>query len=308
MKQYGIGYKGSKSAIADEIIAHLPAGNRLVDLFGGGFAISHCALLSGKWKHILYNDIDPLLPELIRNAISGNYSYERFIPEFISREQFFEKKDTDGYIKFCWSFSNDGKTYLFGKDVEQIKKSGHEWVFHNTPIPGFEDIKCDLPCTPQYFSKRRKALNRYAKEQKGERLELQHIVHLERLERLEQLQRLPQLERLELCCMDYKEYEYHEGDVVYCDIPYQNCTDGKNDDYNENFDHGAFYQWAISRPYPVYFSSYSLGVLSGKEIKELHYRQRTILLSGEKRCIASAMNLNHRRNTIKDIYLQGWID
>lgn len=259
MKQYGIGYQGSKSAIAEEIIAHLPAGNRLVDLFGGGFAISHCALLSGKWKHILYNDIDPLLPELIRNAISGNYSYERFIPEFISRERFFEKKDTDGYIKICWSFSNDGKTYLFGKDVEPIKKSGHEWVFHNTPIPGFEDIKCDLPCAPQYFSKRRKALNRYAKEQKWKRLELQHLEQLERLQHLERLDQLQQLERLQLYCMDYKEYEYQEGDVVYCDIPYQNCTDGKNNDYNENFDHGAFYQWAISRPYPVYFSSYSLG-------------------------------------------------
>ena len=42
MKQYGIGYQGSKSAIAEEIIAHLPAGNRLVDLFGGG--ICHISL------------------------------------------------------------------------------------------------------------------------------------------------------------------------------------------------------------------------------------------------------------------------
>lgn len=48
--RYGIGYQGSKNGIAEQIIAHLPAGRRLVDLFGGGFAISHCALLSGKWE------------------------------------------------------------------------------------------------------------------------------------------------------------------------------------------------------------------------------------------------------------------
>ena len=50
LMRYGIGYQGSKNGIAEQIIAHLPAGRRLVDLFGGGFAISHCALLSGKWE------------------------------------------------------------------------------------------------------------------------------------------------------------------------------------------------------------------------------------------------------------------
>lgn len=33
---YGIGYKGSKNKIAEEILEQLPSGNRLVDLFGGG--------------------------------------------------------------------------------------------------------------------------------------------------------------------------------------------------------------------------------------------------------------------------------
>lgn len=144
--------------------------------------------------------------------------------------------------------------------------------FTTRRYPYLKIEKCDLPCAPQYFSKRRKALSRYVKEQKGERLELQH---LERLQRLQRLQHLEHLEHLELYCMDYKEYEYQEGDVVYCDIPYQNCTDGKNDDYNENFDHGAFYQWAISRPYPVYFSSYSLG---------------GIVWEGDKRITLSATN------------------
>lgn len=56
MKQYGIGYQGSKSAIAEEIIAHLPAGNRLVDLFGGDlpYLIAHCFPVNG---NIFYTTI-----------------------------------------------------------------------------------------------------------------------------------------------------------------------------------------------------------------------------------------------------------
>ena len=101
MARYGIGYQGSKNGIADEIIAHLPAGRRLVDLFGGGFAISHCALLSGKWEYILYNDINPLLPKLILDAIHGKYNHEHFIPEWIDRETFHRMKDADGSPVFA---------------------------------------------------------------------------------------------------------------------------------------------------------------------------------------------------------------
>ena len=45
---YGVPYQGNKSRIADIIINILPKGKRLVDLFGGGGAITHCALLSNK--------------------------------------------------------------------------------------------------------------------------------------------------------------------------------------------------------------------------------------------------------------------
>ena len=57
---YGVPYMGSKNRIAKDIIDLLPSGNRLVDLFAGGCAITHCALLSGKWSRILNNDKLPL--------------------------------------------------------------------------------------------------------------------------------------------------------------------------------------------------------------------------------------------------------
>ena len=56
---YGIPYQGSKNKIAKDIINFLPSGKRLVDLFGGGMAITHCAMLSDKWGNFLYNDFTP---------------------------------------------------------------------------------------------------------------------------------------------------------------------------------------------------------------------------------------------------------
>lgn len=55
--RYGVPYRGSKNKIAQWVISNLPAGDTLVDLFAGGCAVTHAALLSGKWNHIVANDI-----------------------------------------------------------------------------------------------------------------------------------------------------------------------------------------------------------------------------------------------------------
>ena len=56
---YGFPYMGSKSKIADWVIDQLPSGKRLVDLFGGGGAITHCAVESKKWQQVVYNELNP---------------------------------------------------------------------------------------------------------------------------------------------------------------------------------------------------------------------------------------------------------
>ena len=122
MKKYGIVYQGSKTRIADDIIQILPQGKRFVDLFGGGFAMSHCALLSGKYQSVLYNEIEPLLLNLIRDAINGKY---RDNTEWISREDFAKRKDTDGFVKYIWSFGCSGDSYLYSHQIEPWKKSLH---------------------------------------------------------------------------------------------------------------------------------------------------------------------------------------
>lgn len=53
--------------------------------------------------------------------------------------------------------------------------------------------------------------------------------------------------------MSYEDYEFREGDVVYCDPPYQ----GTSAAYNKGFDNYKFWEWVRTRNYPVYVSEYS---------------------------------------------------
>ena len=242
MAKYGIPYMGSKDKIADDILSVLPGGKRFVDLFGGGFAMSHAALLSGKYEQVFYNEINPLLPKLIKDTLAGKYANER---RWISREDFSRLKDVDGYVRCIWSFGNQGDTYLFGKDKEHIKKLGHDFVCFGKEIPGVPNIaETDMRV-------RRLYLQRYIKNNTGERYELQQ---LEQLEQLERLQRLQRLQRLEINCGSYLDYKYQKGDIVYCDPPYEDTAKYDNDGFN----HKQFYDWVASREYPVYFSSYEI--------------------------------------------------
>ena len=71
---------------------------------------------------------------------------------------------------------------------------------------------------------------------------------------LEQLERLERLERLEFghgC--SYLDYEYQDGDVVYCDPPYVGTAE-----YVDKFDYDKFFDWVATRKYDVYFSNYPL--------------------------------------------------
>ena len=75
--RYGIPYKGSKNSIAEWVIAELPRAETFVDLFMGGGAITHCAMLSGKYKNFIINDIDARMPQFFLDCIDGKYTTEK---------------------------------------------------------------------------------------------------------------------------------------------------------------------------------------------------------------------------------------
>ena len=51
--RFGVPYQGSKNQIARWVIDNLPEDEILVDLFAGGCAVTHAAMLSGKWDRIV---------------------------------------------------------------------------------------------------------------------------------------------------------------------------------------------------------------------------------------------------------------
>lgn len=67
--------------------------------------------------------------------------------------------------------------------------------------------------------------------------------------------------------MSYEAYKYEPGDVVYCDVPYEQLGKAKCDDYGVDFDSLAFYKWVKEQPYQVFFSSYEISDDSFYKVK-----------------------------------------
>ena len=124
--KYGLPYKGSKNKLAERIVHLLPKRKNLVDLFCGGCAVSHAALLMKKYEHIYINDVNWMCPTLFMDALAGKYNNET---RWISREDFFRLKDTDPYVAVVWSFGNNMRDYLYSKEIEPLKKAIHYAMF-----------------------------------------------------------------------------------------------------------------------------------------------------------------------------------
>lgn len=124
--KYGLPYKGSKNKLAERIVRLLPRRTNLVDLFCGGCAVSHAALLMGKFKHIYINDINWMCPTLFMDALQGKYANDT---RWISRDDFFRLRDTDPYVAMVWSFGNNMRDYLYSREIEPLKKAIHYALF-----------------------------------------------------------------------------------------------------------------------------------------------------------------------------------
>ena len=116
IKRYGVPYMGSKNDIAEQIIEIVPQARNFYDLFAGGCAVTHAAMLSGKFRNIIANDLQGMGVQLFIDSIAGKYANET---RWISRDDFVSKKDTDPYIALCWSFGNDMQTYMYSVEIEE---------------------------------------------------------------------------------------------------------------------------------------------------------------------------------------------
>ena len=292
---FGIPYKGSKNLLAQRILDCIPSASVFVDLFCGGCAVSHAALLSGRFARVVVNDIEGDVSRLFVAAVNGQYKGES---RWISREDFFRLKESDPYVRYCWSFGNNGRDYIYSEAVEPYKRALHYAVV-------FGDFAALRRLCPLVSDAAEKALAGLA-SRKARRIEvgrvivrrlkqvgkpedlknnplfgqirlrdggvvrkesLERLQSLERLERLESLESLESLERLQsleslerpqsLECleMDYRDVQLPDGCVVYCDPPYAG-TDGYGLQKSA-FDQEAFWNWARKCERLLFISEYS---------------------------------------------------
>lgn len=120
-KTFGLPYMGSKNASAENIVSMLPRGKRLLDLFGGGASVTHSALVSGKFKHVVYNDIDPLMVDMLHRLKDEPLPPLRFV----DRVEFKERYTVDPMVFFCWKFPSASSDYIFSRGTEKL----HELIF-----------------------------------------------------------------------------------------------------------------------------------------------------------------------------------
>ena len=279
---YGLPYQGSKNRIAKRLVEALPAAPVLYDVFCGGCAVTHAAMLSGKYRHFVVNDRRGWLPDAFRKAINGGYAHE---VRWISREDFERLKSTDAYAAMCFSFGNDCRSYMYARGLEPYKRALHYAIFWRdfapwrelcpetadtlaaglAPIEGRKQrrvqagkfivgsLKAQLAAgtlTPDILQK---PIYRQIKDTPHR---LQCLQSLESLERLQSLESLP--DTLTVYSMDYREMRFDEPGIIYCDPPYKDTADKSKDYADTSFDAEAFYSWCERQALPVYISEYQM--------------------------------------------------
>ena len=162
-------------------------------------------------------------------AINNEFKDE---DRWISREEFHRLKDIDPYVAICYSFNYNMKVYAYSPEMEVFKKALYYKMVFNDDSYMTDEVLHWIQTDERDMRKPQnlRALNRIKEIGKDD------------------------LSNITVHCGDYRDYNYREGDIVYCDIPYEGTDCRKY----KGFDNKEFYEWVASRPYQVFFSSYEI--------------------------------------------------
>ena len=275
---YGISYKGSKNKLAERLINLFPKADNFYDLFCGGCAVAHAALLSHKYKTVHINDIEPKVVDLFIRATRGEFKNET---RWISHKEFDRLKSSDYLVACLFSFGNDFQWYLYSKDIEPMKKAAHYAILFGDFSYFREwnkEISDEVESALKSISlserqKRRLTLCRIVKKYTCKsKIQIQNLERLERLQNLERLERLQNLENLESyinsSSQDYSEIKIKPNSVIYCDIPYE----ATKTYFKQKFDYSRFYDWCCKQTEPLFISSYNISDPRFKCVSEFEHR------------------------------------
>ena len=334
MPSYGLPYTGSKNRLAEKIIRHLPEADTLVDVFFGGGAVTHCAMVHGKFKNYIANDIRTT-PQFFKDCIEGKYSNDL---RWISSDDFAKSSRDDWFVRLIWSFSNNCNCYLYGKNTEEYKKAFHYAIcFDDCSL--LVELYCDFVCKKvkehlesipvESWNDRRLATMRAVKEliasrpneitrnnfgcstDTGGNLQ-QHLERVYRIDNLIREARIQNLERLNrtpdlnvstnnLHCYNL---DYHlltdiipDNSVVYLDPPYKGTFD-----YSENTSGGCMLNTGRFNTEEFLDWAYEIGKRYPTFISEYHIDDDRFVLVDEWARFCSASGAGKRRHTSEKLY------
>lgn len=193
---YGLPYMGSKSRICDWLMDHLPPADTFIDLFAGGCAVTHAAMISGKYQHVIANDVCGDVLQLFHRAVADGLTPEDWRP--VSREEFILHASHDPLIRLVWSFGNKGESYIYGRDIEELKLLAHSLIVSRTikeRYASFQQFCCGL------------------KKLKESYLDLPSISRLARIQSLQSLARIQSL--LQISIGSYDACQYLPPPVIF---------------------------------------------------------------------------------------------
>lgn len=281
MASYGLPYKGSKNRIAKDIVALMPSGDVLYDVFAGGCAITHAAMETGKFDRYVINDIQGDVVELFERVAKGYFKPDY---RWVSKEEFYRVKDHDAFVRLCWSFGNNGADYLFPDyivpwkralhlakafgDLSGFKELGIDTDGSNADIKANADryraayqeyldregvrksvirgITCKMPISPQGL---------WAGDRIGK---LSRAQAFERIRRHEEAYDAAGDTPIDVYSLDYRKLDTRSPGVIYCDPPYKSTRAYKSRQKDMLFDHEAFYDWCEEQDNLVLISEYDM--------------------------------------------------
>lgn len=245
-KAYGLPYKGSKSRIAEWVVSVLPENETLVDLFAGGCAITHCAMLSGEFKRVIANDISDA-PEVFADAVNGKIDVSGFP---LTREQF--KSSTGTLARLVYSYGNDQRSYIYGAEREDVCIAAERMMYGATVADRYAAYKVFIRALSSHLQCGGKVGRNVS--------ELQAVENVNRLRGVERVTRVQDIHgtcraaELETSRCDYRDFVVPANATVYADPPYNGTTISQ---YGGGFDYDAFEDWLAEVDFPVFVSEYT---------------------------------------------------
>ena len=287
---YGMPYMGSKSMIAKDIIRLLPDADCFIDLFGGGGAMTQCALESKKYNKVIYNEKETLVYNGFKMAVTGQFKNEK---RWISRESFNILKLVDPYVIMCYSFGNKLRAYGYSKILEPWKEALHYARvlkdYSKLKQFGIDGSGSKADIIKNFNMYKQKYIDYIKADVTCDAVHFAELEHLERLERLNSIYNslngicFGDVLNVECFNSSYENINIPENSVVYCDPPYIDVSN-----YLSTFNHEDFYNWCRAQKSLVFISEYTMP----DDFYLLHTFKRKDLLGDNKKTITECLYCN----------------